>query len=229
MSEKTLTGKNKKARLVILAVTGLAFLIIVSLLRFGDREKKAANFPAVLQDGKIVITASDRVQGPENAKITFIEYSDFQCPYCVKFHATMEKVMQEYDGKVRWVYRHSPLPIHKAAPKAAEAAECAGEQGNFWEYAAALTKNSQPDGTGLAVPDLKKYSKELTLDEQKFNNCLDGGKFKEKIKLDLDSGKKLGVQGTPATFMIDGTGNQQLISGALPYEQVKAKIDSVLK
>lgn len=217
-------AKNKK-----ILIIGSATAVLLAVIFFSSGGKQeAGNFPSPLKDGKITVTASDRVQGADDAKITFVEYSDFQCPYCVKFHATMEKVMKEYEGKVRWVYRHSPLPFHKAAPKAAEAAECAGDQGKFWEYAAVLTKNSQPDGTGLAVSDLKKYVSEVGLNEQQFNECFSSGKFKEKIRLDVESGKKLGVQGTPATFMIDGTGNEQLISGAVPFEQIKTKIDEAL-
>lgn len=219
-------GKKKYIKISIVAIFVTAVIASFIYVNKGDN---GISFPSPVQDGKIVITDSDRVQGPADAKITFVEYSDFQCPYCIKFHATMEKVMKEYDGKVRWVYRHSPLPFHKAAPKAAEAAECAGEQGKFWEYATVLTKNSQPDGRGLAVSDLKKYSKELSLNEQQFESCLSDGKFKTKINLDLASGKKLGVQGTPATFMIDDKGNSQLISGAQPFEQVKIKIEEVLK
>jgi protein-disulfide isomerase len=205
----------------------LFVVAVIASFGFGDKGEKIS-FPSPLKDGKIVITDSDRVQGPADAKVTLVEYSDFQCPYCVKFHATMEKVMQEYEGKVRWVYRNSPLPFHTAAPKAAEAAECAGDQGRFWEYAAVLSKNSQPDGKGLAVSDLKKYSQELSLNQQQFEQCLADGKFKEKIKLDTESGKKLGVQGTPATFMINEKGESQLISGAVPFEQVKQKIDAAL-
>ncbi|HMN19206.1 MAG TPA: thioredoxin domain-containing protein [Candidatus Moranbacteria bacterium] len=223
MSNK-MKAKNKK----ILIIGGATAVLLAVIFFSSGGKQEAGNFPSPLKDGKITVTASDRVQGADDAKITFVEYSDFQCPYCVKFHATMEKVMKEYDGKVRWVYRHSPLPFHKAAPKAAEAAECAGDQGKFWEYAAVLTKNSQPDGTGLAVSDLKKYVSEVGLNEQQFNECFSSGKFKEKIRLDVESGKKLGVQGTPATFMIDGTGNEQLISGAVPFEQIKTKIDEAL-
>lgn len=227
MSKKTNIPKSKK-KYIGISVVALFIITVATFFSLGDKNEESVSFPSPLKDGKIIITESDRVQGPADAKVTFVEYSDFQCPYCVKFHTTMEKVMQEYEGKARWVYRHSPLPFHKAAPKAAEAAECAGEQGKFWEYATLLIENSQQDGTGLARTDLKKYSKDITLNEDQFNSCLDEGKFKEKIKLDLESGKKLGVQGTPATFMIDDKGNSQLISGAVPFEQVKAKIEAVL-
>ncbi|EKE19089.1 MAG: hypothetical protein ACD_9C00141G0002 [uncultured bacterium] len=227
MSKDKNIPKSKK-KYIKISIVALFVVAVMASFIYANKGEKGVSFPSPVQDGKIVITENDRVQGPTDAKITFVEYSDFQCPYCIKFHATMEKVMKEYDGKVRWVYRHSPLPFHKAAPKAAEAAECAGDQGKFWEYATVLTKNSQPDGKGLAVSDLKKYSKELALNEQQFESCLSDGKFKTKINLDLASGKKLGVQGTPATFMIDDKGNSQLISGAQPFEQVKIKIEEVL-
>jgi protein-disulfide isomerase len=220
-------SKNKK-KYIGISVAVVFVMVVIASFGFGDKKVKTS-FPSPLQDGKIVITDSDRVQGPADAKVTLVEYSDFQCPYCVKLHPTMERVMKEYEGKVRWVYRHSPLPFHKAAPKAAEAAECAGDQGKFWEYSTLLTKNSQPDGKGLAVNDLKKYSQEISLNQEQFEQCLSDGKFKKKINLDIASGKKLGVQGTPATFLIDDKGNSQLISGAVPFEQFKTKIDEALK
>ena len=178
--------------------------------------------------GKITINNNDHIRGDKNAPVTLVEFSDFQCPYCKRFHPTMQKVMAEYAGQVRWIYRHFPLGFHQNAQKSAEASECAGEQGKFWKFVDKAFENSQPDGTGLNTEDLKKYAQELGLDTSRFNECLSSGKFASKVKADMASGQAVGVTGTPGTVIIDKDGNTQLIKGALPYEQVKSKIDAAL-
>lgn len=155
--------------------------------------------------------------------MTIVEYSDFQCPFCKKFHPTMQRVMDEYEGKVRWVYRHFPLSFHRNAQKSAEASECAGEQGKFWEYGDILFENSQSDGSGLDTEDLKKYAKDLGLDNGKFDSCLSSGKYANKVKQQAAGGSSAGVKGTPATFI-----NGELVSGAQPYEAVRSVIDKNL-
>lgn len=192
-------------------------------------EKKIEESSPSQQAGKITIRTSDHIKGEENAPITLVEFADFQCSYCKKFHPTMKKVMKEYQGEVRWVYRHFPLGFHQNAQKAAEASECAGEQGKFWGFVDKAFENSQGDGTGLNTEDLKKYAQELELNAGKFKECLSSGKFTSKVKDDMASGQQAGVTGTPGTVIIDKQGNTQLISGALPYSQIKSKIDSVLK
>ncbi|MDP3245204.1 MAG: DsbA family protein [bacterium] len=192
-------------------------------------QKPNNNTPPAQQAGKITVNSNDHIRGDKNAPITLVEFSDFQCPYCKRFHPTMQQVMENYQGQVRWIYRHFPLDFHQNAQKSAEAAECAGEQGKFWEYIDKAFENSQADGTGLNAEDLKKYAQELGLNTGKFNDCFANGKFTSKVKADMDSGQTAGVTGTPGTILIDKNGNAELISGALPYEQIKAKIDSVLK
>ena len=192
-------------------------------------QKPNNNTPPAKQAGKITINSNDHIRGEKNAPITLVEFSDFQCPYCKKFHPTMQKVMENYKGQVRWIYRHFPLSFHQNAQKSAEASECAAEQGKFWEFVDIAFENSQPDGNGLNSGDLKKYAKELGLNTDKFNTCLSTNKFAAKVKADAASGQALGITGTPGTILIDENGNTQLITGALPYRQIKAKIDSVLK
>ncbi len=179
--------------------------------------------------GKIAINSNDHIRGNKDAEITLVEFSDFQCPYCKRFHPTMQEILKDYAGQVRWVYRNFPLSFHRNAQKSAEAAECAGDQGKFWEYADRLFTDGQSDGSGLDNSDLQKYAKDLGLDLNKFNNCVDSNKFADKIKADAASGRAAGVTGTPGTVLIDKNGNTQLITGALPYSQIKAKIDSALR
>jgi protein-disulfide isomerase len=166
------------------------------------------------------VTDADHIRGDKNAKVTLIEFSDFQCPYCGRIEPTIEKVLKDYSGKVRLVYRHFPLSFHENAQKAAEASECAGDQGKFWEMHDKLYANQ----TALTLTDLKGYAKELGLNTSNFDSCLDSSKYASKVAAQEAEGQASGVDGTPATF-VNGT----LISGAVPYEQFKAAIDAALK
>jgi protein-disulfide isomerase len=158
--------------------------------------------------------------GPAEAPVTIIEFSDFQCPYCRRVQPTLKRLMHEYEGQVKLVYRNFPLRnIHPQAQKAAEAAQCAAEQDQFWPYHDKLFSTSR-----LQVDDLKQYAQELGLDTQQFNTCLDSGKYVSKIEQDLQDGSKAGVSATPSFFV-----NGQPVSGALPYDDFKELIDTALR
>lgn len=157
------------------------------------------------------VAANDHVRGPKDAKVTLIEYSDFQCPFCKRFSPTLEQAMKDFPKDVRFVYRHFPLSsIHPFAEKAAEASECAaklGGDGAFWKMHDKMIPTDD-----LGVDSLKKMAKDIGLDQAKFNACLDGGEMAARVNQDFAEGGDAGVQGTPATF-INGT----LVSGAIPY------------
>lgn len=179
------------------------------------------------------VTDADHIRGNKDAKVTLIEYSDFECPFCQRFHPTMQQALQEFDGKVRWVYRHYPLPFHDPlATKQAEAVECANElAGNdsFWTFSDKIFETTRSNGNGMTVDQLYGIARDLKLDEAKFKTCLDGGKYRQHIQDEMAAGSAAGISGTPGTFLIDENGNAQLISGAQPYETVKAMIDAVLQ
>ncbi len=171
---------------------------------------------------KEVSIDDDAVKGNPNAKVTIVEFSDFECPFCGKyFRETAPQIMKDYvdTGTVKYVFRDSPLDFHKNAQKAAEAAECAGEQGKYWEMHDYLFQNQDY----LAVENLKGYAKDLKLDTAKFNDCLDKSKMAEEVSKDLADAQKYGVSGTPAFFI-----NGKLISGAQPYNVFKAEIEAAL-
>lgn len=169
----------------------------------------------------IKITNDDYIRGDKNAKVTLVEYSDFQCPYCSRVKTTLDQLLTDYKGKVRLIFRHFPLTsMHANAQKAAEASECAGEQGKFWEMHDKLFENQ----SDLSVDNYKKWAKELGLNSSKFDSCLDTGKFADKVKNGVTEGSNYGVQGTPATFV-----NGVLVSGAVPIEDFKSIIDPLLK
>lgn len=164
----------------------------------------------------------DPLKGSKNAPVTIIEFSDFQCPYCGRFYSqTLPQIEEKYikTGKVNFVYRDFPLSFHQYAQKAAEAAECADEQGKFWEYHNKVFENQQ----SLNIANLKKWALDLNLDESKFNNCLDSGRYEEEVKKDFQDGSTAGVTGTPAFFV-----NGILVEGAHPFESFKQIIEAEL-
>jgi protein-disulfide isomerase len=159
-------------------------------------------------------------RGPNNAPVTVVEFSDFQCPFCGREYPVIERLMKEYEGKVRLVFRNYPLDFHPFAHKAAESAACAGDQGKFWELHNKMFENQQK----LAVDDLKGYAKGLGIDEAKFASCLDSGAKKGAVDEDQKAGTEAGVNGTPAFFI-----NGIFVNGALPYDQIKQTVDRELK
>jgi len=160
--------------------------------------------------------------GSDNAEVTLIEVSEFQCPYCLRHNPTMEKIMNEYKGKVKRVWIHFPLTsIHPYAMKAAEAVECAGEQNSdkFWEMHDKIFE----DTSAMTVDDLKGYASEIGLNTSKFNSCLDDNKYTSKIQKQMAAAQAAGVSGTPGTFV-----NGQLVKGAYPFDTFKQLIDAEL-
>jgi protein-disulfide isomerase len=169
---------------------------------------------------RVEVEAKGPTRGPANAPVTIVEFSDFQCPYCGREVPVIERVMKEYDGKVRLVFRHYPLDFHAHAQKAAEAGACAQDQGKFWELHDKMFTNQSK----LAVDDLKGYAKSLGMDAAKFDKCLDSGEKKTLVEEDMKAGTAAGVSGTPAFFI-----NGVFINGAQPYEQIKQAVDRELK
>lgn len=186
--------------------------------------------PEEVQVGDVDPAADDDwVKGDRKARIALIEYSDLQCPFCKRFHPTAQQVVDEYGGKVMWVYRHFPLDaIHPQARSAAEAIECAGKIGGndgFW----ALTDAIFEKATTFAEDEILKLASEVNLDKGKIKQCLDVGETKQLVEDDYQSGTKAGVRGTPGNILLDSkTGKKQLIPGALPFEQMKQAIDQML-
>lgn len=188
--------------------------------------------PQANLDAMPKITDKDHIRGDKDADIVLVEYSDFECPFCQRFHPTMQQVMKEYGSKTAWVYRHFPLSFHANAQKEAEASECAAELGGndvFWKYTDAIFARTTSNGTGFAIEKLAPLAKELGLNEQKFQQCLDSGKYTKHVQDDMAGGTAAGVNGTPGTIIIAKNGKKALISGALPFEQVKQQIDVLLK
>lgn len=184
-----------------------------------ERLKKEANVQVKLSEPRREVAAVGPSRGPENAPVTIVEFSDFQCPFCSRAIESVEKVMETYPGKVRLVFRQFPLDFHPQAQKAAEASLCAADQGKFWELHDLMFQNQQ----ALQVDQLKEYAKTVGLDAEKFNKCLESGEKAAQVAADMEAGKKAGVRGTPAFFI-----NGVFLNGAVPFEEFKKVIDEEL-
>ncbi len=159
--------------------------------------------------------------GPENAPITIVEFSDYQCPFCTKWHdEVFNQLMTDYKGTVRFVYRDFPLySIHPQSQSAAEAADCAGEQGKYWQYHNALFSEKYSLGSDAYT----RYAAEEGLNPEQFAQCMSDHRFKSEVDADFKYATTIGVSSTP-TFFVNGLA----VVGAQPYEVFKELIDKEL-
>jgi protein-disulfide isomerase len=159
------------------------------------------------------------VRGLPNAPVMIVEYADYECPYCQKIEPTLVKLRTEYGAKLAIAYKDLPLPMHHDAPKAAEAAHCAGAQGKYWEYHDLLFSSKQ-----LEPADLKEHAHALHLDTARFDKCLDAGEQAKLVEAQFNEGRQdLQLEGTPSYFI-----NGRYFTGALTYEQLHTVIDEEL-
>ncbi len=179
------------------------------------------------------VTKDDHVKGDRKARIALIEYSDLECPFCKRFHPTAQQVVDEYKGKVMWVYRHFPLDqIHSKADKEAEATECAWELGGddgFWKMTDKIFETT-PSNNGLSLDDLPELAKAAGLDAAKFKECLDSGRQAARVEEQYQGGVRAGITGTPGNILLDTkSGKTRLLPGAVPFDSIKPVIDEMLK
>lgn len=170
------------------------------------------------------------VLGEDNAPVTIVEFSDFQCPFCKRYtDEAFQQLKEEYidTGKVKYAFRHYPLPIHPNAPKAAEASECANEQDAFWTYHDVLFEK-QDSWSSLTSTEAQNtfvtYAGELGLNTDQFQSCLSSGKYADKVEKDTQAAIDAGVSATPTAYI-----NGQQVVGALPFASFKTIIDEELK
>ena len=181
--------------------------------------KSQAGVKVMLHAPKVQVATDGPAKGPKTAKVTIVEFSDFQCPYCSRGKKVMEEVVAKYGDKVRLVFRDFPLDFHDKAQKAAEAGQCANDQGKFWAMHDWMFDNQQT----LDIPALKGAAKTMGMDSTAFDSCLDSGKHAALVKKNTKDGQEAGVRGTPAFFV-----NGVFLSGALPFEKFKTEIDRAL-
>lgn len=160
-----------------------------------------------------------KVYGSLNARFTLVEFSDIECPFCKRFHATPKKIVDASGGEVNWEWKHLPLAFHNpGAQVGAHATECVAEQkGNigFWAFLEDLFEATR--GNGQGAPNLVELASGIGADADKFTECMQSGRYQDKVNADLQEAQNRGINGTPATFIVDNrTGNVQLLSGAQP-------------
>lgn len=183
---------------------------------------------------------TDRYRGNKDAKVVMIEYSDFECPFCARFHPTMEQVMDEYGDDVVWVYRHFPLSFHPYAQMLAEVSECvAKDAGNdgFWKFADAVYEQASAG----ALYDTNPTTQERTVNKDKIlalarsagagaglQSCLDNQEMAQLVKDQMAAASAAGISGTPGTVIISKKGGHELVPGALPFDQVSVMLKNHL-
>src|SRR3989344_1077597 len=242
-------SSNPKAPSIMNIPTAIiiAGAIVAGSIIFTMRSPQATQSPTepVLAGNTFrAVSAEDHILGNPNAKIKIVEYSDTSCPFCKVFHNTMRRIISEYgkSGDVASVYRHFPIDkpgtrpdggiLHPNAGHEAQALECAGSLGGndkFWAYTNRLYEitpsvtGTSPDG--LDQKELPKIAEYIGLNITDFKNCLDSGKFKDKVEQQYQDGLNFGIEGTPASIIITPSGKNIAIPGAQPFESLKQAID----
>lgn len=213
-------------------------LIALSIYLSGGRTTELANNPGPAESEADLanidpVTDADHIRGNPNAPILIVEYSDFDCPFCKSFHATMERIIDEYGptGEVAWVYRHMPLTsLHPSAGHLAHASECVAELGGdeaFWKFAdMVFGERGANEPTNLTR--LPEFAVAAGVSEADFEACADSNRHQAAVEADLNNAVAIGAEGTPYSVVIAGD-QMTVINGAQPYEQVKILVDGLTR
>lgn len=180
-----------------------------------------------------VSPGDDHIRGNPEATISLVEYSDFECPFCKRFHPSAGQLVENNGGKVNWVYRHFPLDFHNpGAQKEAEASECAAKLGGndaFWRYSDLIFSRTTSNGKGFPIGNLVPLAVEIGLEETPFKQCLESGEMRDRVQRDYDNGVLSGITGTPGNVFVNNqTGQVIAASGALPVERLQRIVDALL-
>jgi protein-disulfide isomerase len=208
---------------VVIGIIALSAIILIGgIFLFSSGEQATQETIAKVQ-ATTAITETDQVKGTQNAAAILIEYSDFQCPACTRYHSFVNQAMEEFGSEIQVVFRHFPLTqIHPNAELAARAAEAAGKQGKFWEMHDLLF-DLRDEWSNEANPQdfFLEYAQSLNLDIEEFKTDLDSPEVKDKVTQDYQSGLQLGVNATP-TFFLNGT----KLQNPRTYEEFKTLLQS---
>lgn len=224
----------KKSNVLILLLIAVSFFAGYFFFKSQSLEKEKTQQNQVqgaVAENELKIKKPDPKEhwnGQKNVRYVWVEYSDFQCPYCKSIQPNLNKLLGEYSGKIAWVFRQFPIPSHPKAQKSSEATECAADLGgndSFWKMAN-LIFEKMPD---MELDQLPGLAAEIGLDESKFKTCLDSGKFEKKVTAQLDEASNAGVNSTPTSVIYDlKSGKKTSVVGALPYEDLKKSLDTFI-
>ncbi len=217
-ARKAETRSNRQTLWIVMGIAAVAVLvlIVVGLL---SRQSSRPNTAALIGDTQ----ASGKTLGDPNAPVVVWDFSDFHCPHCRDFtEGTEKQLIETYvkTGKVRFVYKHF---IVINSWEAANASECAAEQGKFWEYHDYLFQKQETDAP-FSKDELKRYARDLGLDTAAFDTCVDSGKYMNVVQKEMDEGRRLGVRGTPSIFV-----NGQYIPRGALWPDLQQAIEQALK
>lgn len=214
--------QEAKVMLGISAVT--LSLVVGGVFFFSNSNKKQEQLENAPVDQNLLLNENSHKIAAPNSKVTIVEFGDYQCPACAAAHPIIKKILSEYDGKINFVFRNYPLPMHKNAQKAAQAAEAAATQGKFWQMHDKLYEN-QTKWAEVGDPQeiFIDYASELGLDKEVFKKELNDNKYTGLINSDSNDGEKLGVNSTPTFFF-----NGNKITGGATYSNLKELIDKDL-
>lgn len=239
--KQTQSGGQTLSIPLAIVIAGVLIAGAVYLTNRGDnaggipRQEEAAENTGGLENINPV-TAEDHIRGNPNAKVVVVEYSDFECPFCKRFHPTMKQIIDEYGkgDEVAWVWRHFPLDsLHPVkARKEAVASECAAELGGndaFWKFADRFFELSPSNNQTDIDTVLPQIAREIGLPADQFAACLGSSKYDMHIQNNLDNAIKTGGNGTPWSIVIAQNGKKYPLSGSQPYAVVKQLIDIALK
>lgn len=213
--------QESKVLSIVGTVTVAILVGAVFILSGNSSTSPASNKKA---DPEILVRPDSNRIGTDSAKITLVEFGDYQCPACGAAYPIVKRIIDEYSGELNFVFRNFSF-LGPESDWAAQAAECAGEQGKFWQYYGYIYEHQSGENQGTFSKDnLKSFAKTLSLDVSNFSTCLDSGKYLNKVVLDTSDGKTLGVNSTPTFFL-----NGEKIVGVPNYSDLKQKIDTILK
>jgi protein-disulfide isomerase len=184
--------------------------------------RSAANISLHLAPPRAGVSLKDvAMRGPQDAPVVLVEYADYECPYCQQIQPVLQKLETEYKGRLAFVYKDVPLPMHTHAEKAAEASQCAASQGKYWEYHDLLFETKQ-----FEISQLKANARTLKLDGAAFDKCLDGGEKAEVVQRQLTEAQGLGIPGTPGFFV-----NGRFINpnGSIGYDTLRQVVEEELR
>lgn len=175
------------------------------------------------------ITSDDFIRGAKNPEIYLVEYSDFECTFCARFHPTMQQVLEEYGDEVAWVYRHYPLGFHPLAQPTAEASECIADRYGpdaFWQYNDALF--SLTEAGSLSEESMYQAAADLGYNRSQLQDCVESGEMAARVQEDFEGGTAAGVSGTPATILVTTDGEYEMVSGAVSFDELSTFLEAYL-